>query len=76
MSEFKRKSKEELMRMSVDEFIDYMSQWDSFTEAQYSKAVVGSVATPVFISIEEARAYYGSISIEEFENKYFKRDII
>lgn len=71
MANFQKKTQNEINHMSIDEFCDYMSEWDRYTESKYSGSSLKESNTPQFETIEEARKYYGGISIEEFEQKYF-----
>lgn len=70
MSGFSRKSKDEIRKMSVDEFCEYMSEWDRMTEADWHETSIEESEMPVFESKEAARKCLGAISFEEFEQKY------
>ena len=70
MAKFQRKSKEEIHQLSVDEFCDYMSDWDKATDGKWHEQELTELDMPTFSSKEEARKHYGAISFDEFEQKY------
>lgn len=69
-----KKSKEDIKKMSVDEFCDYMEEWDKATEVKWDLSQLHESTQPKFSTKEDARAYYKSISFDEFEQKIILKD--
>lgn len=76
MSEFIRKSKEEIHKMSVDEFCAYMKKWDKASIGQWSPRNMKEEEIPHFQTKEEAKKYLGGISFEEFEQRIMNQSNI
>lgn len=61
MTQFQRKSKEEIHQLSFDEFCDYMAEWNKATDEKWHEQELTEHYMPTFSSKEEARKYYGAI---------------
>lgn len=73
MTNFRKRSREEIRAMSVDEFIQYIDEWNKFTETKWANELSTTADEPIFSTVEDARKYYKGITFEEFENRYLKR---
>lgn len=76
MSKFGKKSKEEIHKMSVDDFCKYMEEWEKATDEKWHMQKITESEMPHFKTIDEARKYYGGISFDDFEQKYFEQKFL
>lgn len=69
---FEIKSVDEVRKMTLEEFGKYLMAWNDAIDKHLKPNVLNESEKCTFSSFEEAQKYYGGISFEEFEQKYFK----
>lgn len=76
MPKFTRKSKDEIHKMSVDDFCEYMEEWDKVSYDQWHQQNMKEEEIPHIQTKEEAKKYFGGISFEEFEQRFMNQSNI
>ena len=71
MGKYFSESKEDIQKMSDDEFFKYMEEFNR--HAAQKRKLIFEARLPEFKTIEEVKKFYNGITMEEFENKMFEK---